>query len=128
MAKKPQKQQNLTIEQIEKALRKHNGVQVLAANELGVTRAAISARVKTSSKLKNVIEETKQRILDVSEAILFKKITDEQNMTALIFYLKCHGRDRGYVENRNVDIGNQDGKAFKVERVIVDVENDQDKD
>jgi predicted transcriptional regulator len=124
MAKKPQKQQNLTIEQIEKALRKHNGVQVLAANELGVTRAAISARVKTSSKLKNVIEETKQKILDVSEAILFKKITDEQNMTALIFYLKCHGRDRGYVEKAGLEVSQPKNEKWRIEIVEVDSAND----
>lgn len=128
MAKIKAKQQKLTVDQIEASLRKHRGIQVLVANELNVTRGAISQRVKASKRLQKAIEETKQKVLDISEAVLFQKIYDEKNLTALIFYLKCHGRDRGYVENKNVDIGNQAGQSFRIERVVIDGEINKDKD
>lgn len=103
MARTKAKQPELTLEQIEKALIASNGIQARAAARLNVTRAAISLRVKRSKRLQKVIEDTREVMLDISESVLFNKIIEEKNLGAVIFYLKCMGKNRGYVERKQIE-------------------------
>lgn len=78
------------------AYRKTLGNISSACNACGIGRTTYYRWLKDKTfakELKTVAEEQK----DFVEAKLIKLI-DEQNPTAIIFYLKTKGKDRGYVE------------------------------
>jgi hypothetical protein len=105
MARTKATQPDLKLEQIEAALRKCNGLITPTSTMLNVTRQAIYLRVKRSARLRAVIKEVTEKVLDKCESQLFKNINDgDGNMTAIIFYLKTKGRHRGYVERKETEL------------------------
>ncbi len=42
-------------------------------------------------------------LIDLAEGKLYSKI-NEGNMTAIIFYLKCKAKDRGYIERGQIEV------------------------
>ena len=104
MAGKPRTRPTLTKAQIAKALQAHNGLYSNTARALGVTYNAIQQRVKGDPELMQIVEDVTTRMLDRAENKLYQKI-NAGNMTAIIFYLKCKGKDRGYVEKQQLEAG-----------------------
>ena len=84
-------------EQIERALRASGGNQSEASKMLRVSASAICQRIAGSEHLQQVAQEIREEITDIAETTLIKKIK-EGNLIATIFYLKCQGKGRGYVE------------------------------
>jgi len=78
------------------ALRETHGMIAPAARKLGYTRAGLYKYIQRH-QLEEVIKEERESTLDFAELFLWKAIT-EGNLTAIIFYLKCQGKSRGYVE------------------------------
>jgi predicted transcriptional regulator len=106
-----------TIAQIKEALQKTGGLHSAAAAKLGVTQSAVSHRVANSPELQQAIAEIKERTLDLAEGQLIQNIVGG-NMTAIIFYLKCKGKDRGYIERR--ELTGAEGGPVAVQMVDVD--------
>lgn len=96
-AQKKTRRSALKIGQIEKALRATGGFVTYAAKQLGVSHQAITLRIKNSPQLQKVQDEVRESYLDMTEHSLMKKIKDE-DLGAIIFYLKCQGKNRGYIE------------------------------
>jgi hypothetical protein len=90
-----------TIAQVEEALRHGGGLYTYAARILHCAPNTIANYVNRSERLQDVLSELNVTMLDLAEANLFKHIVDS-NLTALIFYLKCKGKLRGYVERQEV--------------------------
>ena len=88
---------DLSDEQICEALRKSGGIVQQAGFELGVRRASLSKRVNKSPVLMKAREDALEEFKDVAESMLFTKIR-EGDKIAIIFFLKCMAKDRGYVE------------------------------
>lgn len=109
----------VTIEQCEKALWKSNGLITPAAKSLGITQQSLSERVKRSERLQKARELTTEKMLDAAENTLHKKIYDEENLTASIFYLKTKGRQRGYIERKEAEISGNIDAPLVIRRVIV---------
>lgn len=93
---------NHTVEEYEVALRKANGFISVAAKALGLTYTAVHHRIKTTPELQKIVEECKEATLDLAENKLISAIKDTQPW-AICFYLKCQGKDRGYVEKQIID-------------------------
>lgn len=91
----------ITNESIIKALIASGGVVAYAAKSLGASRQNISTRINGSETLKAAMDEIIERNLDVAENKLLEQI-EHGNMTAIIFYLKCKGKNRGYVDRKEV--------------------------
>tara|TARA_Y100000310_G_scaffold304198_1_gene343120 strand:+ start:86 stop:565 length:480 start_codon:yes stop_codon:yes gene_type:complete len=89
----------LRVGQVEAALRATSGIQAAAARKLGTSRQAIAGFIKRNVSLQKVVEEVVETTLDVAEAELIKQLASG-NMTAIIFYLKTKGKDRGYSERQ----------------------------
>jgi len=87
----------IKIEDYKKALKAANGLFSVAAKTLGVTPQAVAKRIKTNKPLKEYVEALLERELDFVESKLMTQINND-NLTAIIFYLKCKGKKRGYVE------------------------------
>ena len=89
--------QKYTDSQITEALKKAMGVVAHAANALGTGRSTISDRIARNPELRERLDEIRETNLDIAESKLFELIHKGQP-SAIIFYLKCIGKERGYVE------------------------------
>lgn len=87
----------LTISQIETALRATGGFVSYAAKKLNCTHQNVRKRIDASPYLQQVQDSIHEQYLDLTEHSLIKQIKEE-NLGAIIFFLKCQGKKRGYVE------------------------------
>jgi hypothetical protein len=78
-------------EMIEKALRATGGFMSLAAQRLGCSYRTVLRRMNASPRLQQSMAEICDKKLDITEA-----------GWAICFYLKCKGKQRGYVERQEV--------------------------
>lgn len=121
--KEPQKKTRrsaLQISQIEAALRATGGFVTYAAKQLGVTHQAVTLRIKNSPQLQRVQDEVRESYLDLAEHALLKKIRDE-DLGAICFYLKCQGRNRGYIERPKEDQMSE--SAAQPVKVVIEVQD-----
>ena len=101
------KKGKVTDEDIKEALIESGGIQsaasqwLAAKKGLSISRSGISRRVAKSPELQAACEEATERVLDVAENRLLKMI-NEGDRTAIIFFLKCKGKSRGYIEGREI--------------------------
>jgi len=91
----------LLVKDFDKALRQSGGLRTVAAKALGCTPSNVVQAVQRHPTLQKTIEEIREQTIDIAEAQLFRKI-QEGNMTAIIFYLKCMAKYRGYNERLEV--------------------------
>jgi hypothetical protein len=83
------------------ALRKHAGIIILAANDLGVSRQAVWERVQKSPKLKALLVQIEEEHLDIGEGHVVSGLRTGDKFY-VDMYLKQKGKRRGYgnrVEN-----------------------------
>ena len=113
---KPQKQ-HLKKEQFIEALEQSMGIISHAAKKVGVDRTTPYRWMKEDEEYRRRVEEVSAIPLDFTESKLFEAINDG-NITAIIFYLKTKGKNRGYVER--TEISGIDDKDIKVEIEVFD--------
>lgn len=115
----------VTIDQCEQALRASGGFITHAAAKLGVATSTLSERVSKSERLKRVVAETKAEHLDLAESKLIEAMKAGEAW-AVCFYLKCQGKERGYIERWQGELSGRDGKPLgsappgRIEIVLVD--------
>ncbi len=110
---KPGRPPAATIDQIAEALENSVGIFTGAAKLLGCAPNTISNKVRTSKKLRKLVAEIKYKTVDLAETQLLIKLK-EGNMTAIIFYLKTQGKDRGYVERIQDQAVGKDGEPIDI--------------
>jgi len=98
--------QNRTVEQCAEAIRNAGGFITTAAKMLGMSQPALSKRIAQSETLRSVVEETREKYLDLAESKLIKAINNDAPW-AICFYLKCKGKQRGYVEKQVIESDNR---------------------
>lgn len=92
-----------TDEQLKEALEATGGVQTAASawikDHLGLVykQQRISDRISKSEMLQEAVRAGRFKMADLAEVGLFRQIKSG-NLTAIIFYLKCHAKERGYFE------------------------------
>ena len=95
-----------TNEEIAIALHDAHGLTSVAADILSktkrpISRQAIEKRISKSEALKEIMHQEVESLTDLAEHKLFELI-NRGDKTAIIFYLKCKGKARGYVERQEV--------------------------
>lgn len=79
--------------------------EAIAKAKGNITRASMMMKVsmktgynylKDNVELQIAKKEVQEEILDNAESMLYKKIFEEEDTTALIFFLKTQGKSRGY--------------------------------
>ncbi len=83
--------------EIVEALKATGGMVYMAARKLGCDPSTIHVRAKTSTEIREAIDNARGDMLDMAEHEL-KKAVRVGDMTAVIFTLKTIGKHRGYVE------------------------------
>lgn len=94
----------LPEEQIAKALWACNGFQCHTAAKLGVSSFALADRIRKSPYLQEQLHEIKEMLIDNVEATLLEIATKQQNLQAIMFWLKNKAKHRGYGQNNEIVI------------------------
>lgn len=89
------------------SMRNSLGIVSNALTKTGVSKSCFYNWMKTDEVFKSEILDIEEYQLDFVEGKLLKLINDE-NPTAIIFYLKTKGRKRGFVER--TEVTGADGK------------------
>lgn len=91
------RKQKYSAEQVIEAIKQSNGIITTAAKALGCARGTINNYVNKYVTVADALEETRETTLDFVENQLMKQIQNN-NLTAIIFFLKTQGKNRGYNE------------------------------
>lgn len=107
-------EQNRTIvskEVMLETLEKTLGIVTDACRICGVSRTMHYEWLKTDKQYKKAVKEIENVALDFAESHLHKQIA-KGNPLSTMFYLKCRGKKRGYIEQQEVKLtGNMKFKA-----------------
>jgi len=93
------------------ALKSQLGNISTAAKQVGIDRRTHYKWLDGDEEYKREYEEIGEFTVDFVENALFKQI-NEGNTTAIIFYLKCKAKKRGYVEKSEIEHSTKEG-GFK---------------
>ena len=97
------------------ALAEHRGIVTKACKATGISRTQVYKWRDEDDTFIDQINEVQQIVLDFAEDKLFEHI-DNDNVPSLLFFLKCRGKERGYVERQEVT--GKDGEALPTIQVI----------
>ena len=78
-------------------LRESNGNISHAARTMGISRFAIHSHLKASPELQQILDDSRQTMLDEAENALLSAVREKQGW-AVCFTLKTIGQERGYIE------------------------------
>ena len=102
-----------STEDIETALRNHMGYVYLAAQSLGCSAKTIYNRLNSVKSLQEVLDEIRGKELDQTELKLHEAIMNGEPW-AIKFKLQMQGRERGYVESKEVTGAGGGAVVFEV--------------
>jgi hypothetical protein len=84
------------------AIRASRGNITAVAQSFRRSRQAIYRRIRSMPKVLEVLDESRETMVDAAEGILHEKVL-AGDITALIFFLKTQGKGRGYIERGEVE-------------------------
>lgn len=84
-------------------LRQGRGIISYACEKTGISRATYYNWLNSDEEFKRACEDINESVIDVVESKLLTQINDD-NLTAIIFFLKTKGKKRGYVEKVENDV------------------------
>ena len=85
------------------ALEKSLGIVSQACKNVGIDRSTFYNYMKADKEFRDSVNELENYALDFAEGKLMQEIS-KNNTTAIIFYLKCKAKSRGYVERQEHEI------------------------
>ncbi len=83
------------------ALKEQLGIVTPTAKQTGINRTTHYKWLKEDPEYKAEVDLIPDLVLDFAENALFK-LMQEKNVAATIFFLKCNGKHRGYVERHEL--------------------------
>lgn len=96
------------IADVEQALRDARGAVSVAAEKLGISRRSLYERIKRHPRLQVILDDARQREVDVAELTLARIMRDDTDrkaqLKATIYTLETHGQDRGYGLPKTINI------------------------
>jgi hypothetical protein len=112
-----------TNEQIIAALKSTKGFVSFAAKKLGCNPGTIHRRAAKCRSVRRALRNERDLQLDFAETKLLAAI-DAGEAWAICFFLKCQGKDRGYVER--AEVTGRDGGPLAVKEVKLTDEQRRD--
>lgn len=86
---------NISIATLERSIRENAGILSRVASDLDLSRQTVHKRIKSSTQLQQVLEETAEVLLDVCECHIIR-LLHEGHLPTVFWYLDRKGRSRGY--------------------------------
>ena len=93
------KTEQLKKEQLLIGLEKSLGIVSTACQSIGISRTTYYKYYNEDEDFKRSVDSVSDIALDCAESQLFELIK-AKNVTAIIFYLKTKGKNRGYIEKQ----------------------------
>jgi len=116
------KSEQLKKEQLLEALEKSLGIVSTACQSVGISRTTYYKYYNEDENFKQSVDSISNIALDCAESQLFELIK-EKNVTAIIFYLKTKGKNRGYIEKQDA---NHNSNNITGIRLISDTNSKED--
>ena len=89
---------NAMVEAMEKSL----GIVTTACKAVGISRETHYSWMREDPQYKAAIENLSNVAIDFAESQLHKRMKEGSD-AAIIFFLKCRGKSRGYIERQEMD-------------------------
>lgn len=83
------------------------------AKELRVSPERVRNLIKRTKEYQEACFDAREESVDIAEAQLMKKVK-EGNLIAIMFKLKCHGQDRGYIDTPQKKAGDSDKRPLYI--------------
>jgi hypothetical protein len=99
------------------ALEKSLGIVTSACKSVGCDRTTFYNYYNTDPDFKLKVDSIQEITIDFAESQLLKSIQNGSD-TATIFYLKCKGKKRGYIDRAELDV-TTNGKDINKPQIIV---------
>lgn len=93
---------DITYGEVEEAIWHSNGLITRVSAQLNLSVVHVKRIFQKYSTLGRLFEEFREAILDEVETHLMTRIREKNDVTAMIFLLKCLGKNRGWIDNNNV--------------------------
>jgi hypothetical protein len=106
-------------EQIIASLKANGGFVSRTAESLGMTQQAIYKKMREYPEVKEAFLDIKSKYLDLAESKLIQAVNNGASW-AVCFYLKCQGKDRGWIELQRHEVAGKDGEPLIVSHSITD--------
>jgi hypothetical protein len=113
-----------TAEEFVEAIKEAKGFVSVAARRLGCSRSTMYRAIERYSSVAEAVKDARESMTDLAEGKLLEQIK-EGNTTAIIFYLKTQGRERGYIEYRKHDIEHTGSKEKPIIISLVKMDIDE---
>lgn len=97
------KKYKYSTELVIEAIKESGGIITTICTRLNCDRNTFYGYLKSREEIRDAYEEEKEAVLDMAESALFTQIANGE-FNATCFFLKCKGKDRGYVEKQEVDL------------------------
>ena len=110
MTSKPKR---ATVAEVMALVEEKHGNVASIARYLKVGRGVIYNRINGSAQLRDALKSARETMLDNVESSLYSQALNG-NTTAMIFFLKTQGRDRGYQDK--VDVEHSGDMVIQVRR------------
>ncbi len=101
VAKRPRPGCPLSKEMIQPLISKLNGNVSRIADSIGSSRGAVRGFIDKHQDLKDELEQSRERILDTLEDVVWQDAIDNKDPAMRCFLLKTRGRHRGYDQDDN---------------------------
>jgi hypothetical protein len=105
---------SISNKKILEAIRDNHGYISAVAEALKISRRTIYNRLQKSAAMRQAREDIDEELLDRAEIKLQQKIASE-DLGAIIFFLKCKGKGRGYIEQQKISVDANVKNAVKFE-------------
>ena len=89
----------VSINKILEAIKRSQGIVKVAADQLGMSRQALTNRISRSEKLKKAVENARQIRLDFAESRILRHMNSDNeqiSLSATKYFLSTMGKERGY--------------------------------
>ena len=104
-----------TAAEMAAAVYEAKGLCSIAAKRLGCDPATVRNYAAKYPTVREAINQAREDLKDFAESKLLRRM-DDDDLTAIIFFLKCQAKDRGYVERQ--ELTGADGAALDIKLVI----------
>lgn len=97
-SKKKKVKNEIPLETLKDAVRNSEGYLSYAAERLQCPVETVKMYLKKYKQLREILFEVRERNLDIVEDTLMWRITEKKDVLATMFYLKCMGKHRGWID------------------------------